>query len=327
MRWFVVLALAAASLCQAAPGWILCASISTTKGYVVGAKLLPSGVFCRGGDGDWKQLGHLNPFSFAIDYDKRDPSRIYNAAGNGIIRLTPGSRSWRILTGSDVTEMRDVVVGADGSIYYGYAAGVRVSRDQGATWTEIGGGLRRKYTEVIRIDSAKPRVLFAGTEAGVFRSDDDGDSWKLAGAQGYGIMDIAQSPHDACFWLAATERGGLFASRDCGVSFENLGRTGFGSNLYNIAFDPTTKGRIAVAGWGPGVQVSEDNGRTWSARNAGLPSTELWSVIFDPVVAGKVYAGVHEESLFVSTDAGRTWKRDSLQESVITRMKFIPEAK
>ena len=39
---------------------------------------------------------------------------------------------------------------------------------------------------------------------------------------------------------------------------------------------------MAVAGWGIGVAISEDRGKTWQARNAGLPSSSVWSVAFDP---------------------------------------------
>ena len=72
--------------------------------------------------------------------------------------------------------------------------------------------------------------------------------------------------------MAATQGGGLFVSTDCGVTFESAGNLGVGRNLYDIAFDPTAPNRIAVAGWGVGVAVSEDLGKTWQLRNAGLPS-------------------------------------------------------
>lgn len=128
----------------------VCASIS--KGYVVGAKLPPSGLFELTAAGAWEHRGYNHPFLFALDYDPADPGTIYLAAGNGLIRATEQGRNWTILTGSDVTEMRDVAVdrNAPGTLYYGYSHGIRVSHDKGATWQEIGGGLHRKFTEAIR---------------------------------------------------------------------------------------------------------------------------------------------------------------------------------
>ena len=214
---------------------------------------------------------------------------------------------------------------SSGTIYFSHTAGIRVTRDYGATWTDASAGLHRKYTQAIRVDSRKSGVLIAGNEEGILRSEDGGKSWRAAGAAGFQVLRVEQSPHDPCYWLAATQGGGLFASTDCGVSFESNGNLGAGRNIYDIAFDPAAPRRIAVAGWGVGVAVSEDLGKTWQSRNAGLPSSSVWSVGFDPAAAGRLYAGVHEEALYVSQDAGKTWTRDGLEGSRVFRLKFVPE--
>ncbi|MCW5982623.1 MAG: hypothetical protein KIT09_31335 [Bryobacteraceae bacterium] len=309
----------------AAAQYSLYTAMATTKGYVVGAKLLPSGVFRRAPAGEWRQVGHPHPFVFAVDYDPRDPSKVYVAAGNGIIRPSLDEQAWTFLTSADVTEARDVAVDRNGIIYFGHAAGIRVSRDAGTTWKEIGGELPRKFTETIRVDRERPNLLLAGTEDGLYRSEDAGGSWRLAGASGWQLLHIAQSPHDACHWMAATQGGGLFASRDCGRTFENAGEIGVDRSLYDIAFDPRSAERIAICGWGPGVQLSQDGGKTWEARNAGLPRNDVWSVSFDPAKPGRLYASVHEEALYVSDDLGATWRKDSLDGSIVYRMKWIPE--
>jgi photosystem II stability/assembly factor-like uncharacterized protein len=98
-----------------------------------------------------------------------------------------------------------------------------------------------------------------------------------------------------------------------------------GRNLSDIAFDTASPTRIAVAGWGVGVTLSEDGGKTWQARNAGLPSSNVWSVAFDPAHPGRIYASVHEEALYVSQDNGKSWAKDGLEGSRVFRMKFVPE--
>jgi photosystem II stability/assembly factor-like uncharacterized protein len=168
-------------------------------------------------------------------------------------------------------------------------------------------------------------VLLAGTEEGIFRSEDGGKSWQLAGAAGLQILRIEQSPFDACYWLAATQAGGLFLSTDCGRSFESNGNLGAGRNLYDIAFDPASADRIAVAGWNLGVAVSQDRGKTWQLRNSGLPRIDVESVVFDPARPGRLYAGVHEEAVYLSDDNGRTWTKAGLEGSTVSRMKFVPE--
>ncbi|HTP24225.1 MAG TPA: hypothetical protein VMK12_01025, partial [Anaeromyxobacteraceae bacterium] len=105
---------------------------------------------------------------------------------------------------------------------------------------------------------------------------------------------------------------------------ESSGNLGVGRNLHDIAFDPVDPNRVAVAGWGIGVVLSEDRGRTWQPRTPG-PST--WSVIFDPAHPGRMYTSLHEDALYLSTDYGRTWSKDGLEGSAIFRMKFVPEAR
>jgi len=298
----------------------------TSKDYVVGAKLPPSGIFLKPSGGDWKHSGYNHPFIKALDYDPRDPATLYVAAGNGLIRVR--GEQWKILTGNDVTELLDVAVdrNAPGTIYFTHTRGLRATHDGGATWTDVSASLHRKYSEAIRVDSRKSGVLIAGNEEGIFRSENAGKSWKRAGAAGYQVLHIEQSPHDPCYWLAATQSGGLFASTDCGVSFESNGNLAAGQNIVDIAFDPTDAKRIAVAGWSFGVAVSDDLGKTWQFRSVGLPSTAAWSVAFDPAKPGRIYASIHEEALFVSQDYGRTWARDGLLGSRVFRMKFVPEA-
>jgi photosystem II stability/assembly factor-like uncharacterized protein len=302
---------------------------SEAKEYIVGAKLPPSGLFRRSAAGGWEHAGFNLPFLFSLDYDRADTSTIYLAAGNGLIRAADHGSKWTILTGSDITEVRDVALdpNAPGTIYFGYSHGIRVSHDKGRTWQEIGANLHRKFTEAILVDRTKSGVLLVGGEEGVYRSEDAGQTWKLAGAAGFQILRIEQSPHDPCFWLATTEGGGLFRSTDCGVTFEAWGNVGVGHDLYDVAFDPVDPRRIGVSGWGIGVAVTDDLGKTWQPRNVGLPRPDVPSISFDPTQPGRIYAGVHQEALYVSQDYGKTWSRAGLEGSVVARMKFVPAGK
>src|SRR5262249_3598654 len=103
MVWLLLAAMPAA----AQPHLYICASAA--KEYVVGAKLPPSGLFQLAPDG-WDHRGYNIPFLFSLDYDPKDPSTLYLAAGNGLIRAARDGRNWTILTGSDVTELRDLAV-------------------------------------------------------------------------------------------------------------------------------------------------------------------------------------------------------------------------
>jgi photosystem II stability/assembly factor-like uncharacterized protein len=322
VRWLLSLAVICAPLYAQ---FRFYACMTVTREYVVGAQLPPSGLVSFTG-GEWQHAGYNHPFIFSMDYDADDSSVLYLAAGNGLIRASDNGSKWRILTGSDVTELRDVSISRTnpGTIYFAHSHGIRVSHDQGATWEEIGGGLHRKFTQAVRADRHQTGVVVAGGEEGIFRTEDSGRTWHLAGAAGFQVTRIEQSPHDVCDWAATTQGGGVFLSHDCARTFENSGRIGVGATLYDLAFDPAQAKRIALAGWGPGVAISEDGGKTWESRNSGLPVREVVSVIFDPSVRGRMYASVRDDALYVSNDSGVGWSKQGLDGSVVNCMKFVP---
>lgn len=326
MRWilFVLLALSAAGQSRHQ----LYAATVNGKAWVVGAQLGQSGLLKLAPDARWERLGFVHPMVMAADWDRTDPSVIYIAAGNGLIKASQGGRLWRITTGWDVTELRDVSVDPNEphTVYFSHTAGIHKSRDGGTTWQAADNGIREKYCETLQVDRSKAGRVVAGTANGVFVTEDGGGVWKRMGIEGWQVRRVAQSPHDAAHWLAGTQGAGLYQSKDGARTWEALGDVAVDRNLYDIAFDPRTPGRIALAGWGVGVMVSEDNGATWQRRSAGLPRWDVWSVAFDPDMPGRLYADVHEESLYVSEDAGRSWRTAGLEGSIVYRLHFMPEA-
>src|ERR1041385_7832932 len=126
MRWFLLLGAAVFPACAQ---YTLYTAMVTSKDYVVGAKLPPSGIFLKTAAGKWRHAGFNHPFIAALDFDPADPDTVYVAAGNGLIRVTGGGERWKILTGSDVAELLDVAVDrhAPGTIYFTHTNGIRVS--------------------------------------------------------------------------------------------------------------------------------------------------------------------------------------------------------
>ena len=91
-----------------------------------------------------------------------------------------------------------------------------------------------------------------------------------------------------------------------------------------MTFDPTNDQRMAVGGWADGAWTSEDGGKTWTDRNAGLPENpRVWRVGVNPN-DGRLYASVFKETLFYSDDFGRTWKADVFEGSLVNYFTSLP---
>ena len=243
-------------------------------------------------------MGYNHPFIVAVDYDPTDPATLYLAAGNGLFRAAKRGEEWTQLTGSDVTELRDLAVDpADTkTIYFAYSHGLRVTHDRGETWTELAetytGAIRKRFGSIVfsqnDLSLAAKRAFFeARTAARHGRSRE----------RGLQILRIEQSPHDACEWLATTQGGGLFASHDCAKTFENSGRIGVGRDLYSISFDPTNSARIAIGGWGPGCpfqRMAARLGRSVTMGCLGPMSGASFSI---PTMQAGLYASVQEDGI------------------------------
>ena len=85
------------------------------------------------------------------------------------------------------------------------------TEDHGATWTAITTGIpATDFTRVIREDAARPGLLYAGTETGIYVSFDDGGSWRslqanLPVAPVYDLAvkegDLVAATHGRSFWI------------------------------------------------------------------------------------------------------------------------------
>src|SRR6185369_8770986 len=84
------------------------------------------------------------------------------------------------------------------------------SNDLGQTWTSISGNLPAKgYVQVIREDPKNPRLLYAGTELGLFGSYDGGQNWialNLKNLPNVSIHDVMVHPRDNDLILATHGR-------------------------------------------------------------------------------------------------------------------------
>lgn len=310
----------------AAHDLILSASIN--RSYVIGSKMVTlSGLHRRVDDGSFEHFGPNLLHVSAAAFDPRDHKMIYLATLNGALFSRNGGERFRIATSWDMTEPKDIAVdpNAPDTVYLALPDGFAVSTDRGWTWSRREKGLpdRGKYTQAIEVDRTRTGRLLIGCEAGVFLSENGGARWRRVLATRATVYDVRQSPTDPSWWIASTQRDGVHVSRDAGVTWSKIADLAEDGAWYNVEFGVRQPNRLALSSWNQGLVVSEDGGRTWTPRNAGLPAEgRIMRVAIDPDT-DSLYVSVRGEDVYRSEDFGRTWNETGLKGSTVAQFLFV----
>lgn len=233
---------------------------------------------------------------------------------------------------------------------------VATSADGGRTWRVTGStvtGLPGAATRFLALDPSSPatgRTLYVHSHGhGVFKSTDDGASWKPAGA-GLGeravLGALAPDPADPRRLCAAINRapdGGLFETRDGGASWHRIHAPTLFLDVYDISLDARRPDAMAVACrerydhatrklFAGGVFLSADRGRTWRRALDDRFATRVRRSPHDPdtLCAGTTDHPYFDfavgRGIFLSDDGGVSWRaiNDGLTISQIGTVTFDP---
>jgi photosystem II stability/assembly factor-like uncharacterized protein len=203
------------------------------------------------------------------------------------------------------------------------------SDDSGKTWARIGPRRGFAYEASVRciaMHPRQPKILFAGTERGLYRSDDGGANWQFldSALNSYYLWALAIDPvnPDVMFAGSGTPTPAtIFRSTDGGKTWEkrpveiaaeceNVGTP----RVTGIAVDPVDPGNVWMSLEVDGARHSSDGGETWNlvemtghkdihnvAVTAGLPQT--------------VFIMANRE-IYASTDNGGNWETLGMQTSL-----------
>jgi photosystem II stability/assembly factor-like uncharacterized protein len=229
------------------------------------------------------------------------------------------------------------------------------SADGGAHWSSLDATPRhppQRHAQSLRnvwhlAWTPDGRRLYAGIDpAGMFTSDDRGDTWADVPTLNEHPTCSAWEPsrglfalHSICIdrqhpahLVVAVSAGGVYRSTDAGATWaaanagvraENLPERypEAGHNVHRVVMHPRDGRRLYRQCYN-GTYRSDDGGASWSEITAGLPSDFGYAIACDPVDPDTVYQ-VPESSahlratvdgrlrVFRSTDGGRNWRSAS----------------
>ncbi len=212
-------------------------------------------------------------------------------------------------------------------------AGLHRTVNNGQTWTRADHGLPVDSSLIypalfpggtfglwLNALAANGDTLYAATPSGIYRSTDQGQSWRNTGLVGYATQALAFSGSQVLAGafkgiyspLATTQPGGPptipYPVSDFGVYRSTNGAGAWRvseSSLFNdsVVALATLNSKVFAALGQSGIRVSEDNGVTWRNSSNGLNSSSVYSL----VTVGSVLLVSSHEGVYRSTDQGQTW--------------------
>jgi hypothetical protein len=221
------------------------------------------------------------------------------------------------------------------------------SDDLGKSWTPVAGlndhptkakwnpGNGGPCLHTILVDPTRPSRIYAGiSAAGLFRSDDAGESWELANqgvetpfqpekfpAVGQCVHKVALDPARPDT-LYRQDHGGIYVSHNAGAKWERIGKSldddfGFvvatARTLPGRAFFVPLSGEPRTTSHG-GFQVYQwtESSKKWKVLMPpslfpGDYGTHREGLACDALEPAGIYAGTTTGRLFYSADAGKSW--------------------
>lgn len=205
------------------------------------------------GDKGWELMAALPVFAVATDPNV--PSVALAATRGGVIRTTDGGRKWSF-SSKGLEGTFALAIAADPqhqTFFYAATAGEGVFRstDGGKSWRAA--GLERMIVRCLAVSGKHSETVYAGTDAGVFASENSGRSWRWmsTGLQHAIVYALAVDPADPLTMFAGTAAG-LFESRDQGGSWHQMAGPEAHASVSSIAID-SAAGRIFAGTLGQGV--------------------------------------------------------------------------
>jgi photosystem II stability/assembly factor-like uncharacterized protein len=255
----------------------------------------------------------------------------------GLYRSTDGGETWkRVLYVDEHTGVVDVAIDPEQpNILYaasyqrqrrpfgfhggGKGSALWKSTDGGDTWRKLSTGLPGGMWGRIGIDVHRrdPRIVYISLEkgyrynastayveraheAGVFRSDDRGESWQHKGDWNPRPMYASQivvDPNDPCVVYMHND---FSRSEDCGKTFKSLEQSLHGDDRF-LWVNPNDSRHLIKLDDG-GVGISYDRAKSWLFVT-NLPISQFYRVAVDNAHPYNIYGGLQDNGSWVGPNA------------------------
>lgn len=271
----------------------------------------------------WTRAGLYGADVRAMATDPADPDRLWLGTSSGEVYVsTNGGSSW-----TPVREgipfpgyvVDNLLIDRAGRLWasaWGVWGGgvVAVSEDGGRTWSRRDDGVTEVSIRAIAVDPQNEKNLVLGGLNGVWKSTDDGRSWKKV-SEHVNVESLAIDPRKPQTVYVGTWRQ-AWRTDDGGKSWKKIDNgMVLDTDVFNIHLDPRNPDSVWVAtcGW---VYNTQNRGDLWTRYRDGFENRRVHDIVTDAQNADIVYAGT-VAGLYRTIDAGKSWSRISDDKLVI----------
>lgn len=154
----------------------------------------------------------------------------------------------------------------------------------------------------VRVITARPNGdLYAGTDLGVYRSTNNGDTWTSLGLSSISVYALIFNSSGHIF--AGCYNGEIYRSMDNGASWQKVKDAL--TTVYSLAIN--SQGTLFAGGW-LGIYNSTNNGDTWQFFGLGN-GTVVRSLIINS--SGQIFAGTTNYAIYRYLSAQTGWEQVS----------------
>ena len=272
----------------------------------------------------WRKISEqVNVESLAID--PRSPETIYVGTWRQAWRTDDGGATWKHIASGMVLDTDVFAINIDlknpDDVWLSTCGWVYNSQDRGDTWVRQKDGFDNRRIHVVERDPADPKILYAGSVAGLYRSTDGGVKWSLISPDTFVITGIGVHPDRPNRIVLSTEGDGVYVSADRGATWTRSSSGLHNVRVANVTPDPVVEHRVYATvffgGASSGVYVSEDGGASWAKLNK-TPLPEVLSLVVRKGESPRLVAGT--ENGFWFSEGGEEWER---AEPLITPIRVL----
>lgn len=243
----------------------------------------------RNGGRDFERISPANHAEIknveSVAIDPVNPDVIYAGTWHLPWKTEDGGKTWHsikkgVIDDSDVFSI--VIDGAQPTnIFISACSGIYRSDSAGELFRKIQGiPYSARRTRMLQMDPVDHNIVYAGTTEGLWKTIDGGATWKHMTGSNIIINDVLIDPRQPSRVLLATDRSGVLASDDGGVTFTASNR-GFSHRQAAALLVDRNNSNVLYAGvlndkeFG-GMFVSRDAGQTWKQNSDGLDGRDVF---------------------------------------------------